>query len=414
MRTRAAALIFFLAATLLWLAVARTTPTAAGALAAPQRRIQPSRSRASAEPRPRIDYTSFDHAAAQHQKSCDSCHKFPSPNWKDVRLGDAAFPDITEYPEHASCLECHRTQFFARERPRPKICSVCHVSVTPRNTVRWPYPTLAEKYDASPKGHAAVSDFGVSFPHDKHEGLFSGLETDSNAAALFVSASFARNAAARQDDPAKANSACATCHQTFQPQNDSDEENVTKPPKGLAEGAFWLKKGAFKTAPRDHTTCFTCHSADAGLPPAPNDCAACHKLLQPSQRLTLTSAHDDFDPKLAAVMGVTDRATLRRWSGRETARFRHEWPPHDLACASCHKAEQMSAAEPAARRVTVLSCGGGGTGCHIEPTPDGILNTEFAQRVANPKFECIKCHVANGRLPVPASHADALSAATKK
>jgi len=412
MRIRATALVFFLAAALLWLASSRTPPATAGAVNPPQRRAQTSRGRATAPPSPRADYANFDHASAQHRKACDSCHKFPSPNWKEVRKGDSAFPDIAEYPEHASCLECHRAQFFARERPQPRICSVCHVNVTPRDTVRRPYPTLADAFDASPKGRTAVSDFGVSFPHDKHEGLFGELKNDSDSDALFVRASFARGA--RQDDAAKANAFCANCHQTFRPQGDSDEENATKPPKGLAEGAFWLKKGAFETAPRDHSTCFTCHSADGGIEPMPTNCAACHKLLQPSERLSLTAAHDDFDPKLAASMGVADRATLRRWAGRETARFRHEWPPHDLACASCHKVGQMNAAAPASRRVSVQSCGGGGTGCHIEPTPDGILNAEFAQRSSNPKFECVKCHVANGRLPVPASHAAALDAATKK
>jgi hypothetical protein len=413
MRTRAVTLFVLLAATLLWLAASRATPATAGALTEPQRRTQTSRSRAPATPRARIDYANFDHANAQHLKACDACHKFPSPNWKDVRKADAAFADISEYPEHSSCLECHRTQFFARERPQPKICSVCHVNVTPRNTVRWPYPSLAESYDASTKGRTASSDFGVAFPHDKHEGLFSELQRDRGAGALFMKASFASSARARQDDPAKANAACATCHQTFQPQGDSGEENMTMPPKGLAEGAFWLKKGAFKTAPRDHATCFTCHSADGGTEPMPTNCAACHKLLPTTERLSLTSAHDDFDPKLAAAMSVTDRATLRRLSGRETARFRHEWPPHDLICADCHKVAQMSAAEPSLRRVPVLSCGGAGAGCHIEPTPDGILNTEIAQRTANPKFECVKCHVANGRLPTPASHTSALLVVTK-
>ena len=414
MRYRAAILIVFLAAALLWLAVSRTTLTAAGGRGVPQRRAQTSRSRASAAPRSRAKLANFDHAAAQHQKACDSCHKFPSPNWKEVRKPDAAFPDITEYPQHASCLECHRTQFFARERPQPKICSVCHVNVTPRDTARWPYPTLDERFDASPKGHAAVSDFGVSFPHDKHEGLFSELQIDTKPGALFVKASFTVTPLTQQDDPAKANASCATCHQTFQPQNDSGEENVTPPPKGLAEGAFWLKKGALKTAPRNHSTCFTCHSAEGGVEPMPANCAACHKLIPIAERLSITSAHDDFDPKLAAAMGVTDRATLRRLSGRETARFRHEWPPHDLACMACHTVAQMSAAEPVARRVAVQSCGGAGTRCHIEPTPDGVLNTEFAMRETNPKFECVKCHIANGRLPVPVSHASALSAVTKK
>jgi hypothetical protein len=300
----------------------------------------------------------------------------------------------------------------SRERPRPKICSVCHVNVTPRRTVRWPYPTLGETFDASTKGRTAVSDFGVSFPHDKHQELFGELKTNSDPDAPFVRATFTR--AVRQDDTAKANAVCANCHQTFQPQGDSDEENVTKPPEGLAEGAFWLKKGTFKTSPRDHSTCFTCHSTDGGIEPTPANCAACHKLLQPAERLSLTAAHDDFDPKLAASMGVIDRTTLRRWAGREAARFRHEWPPHDLACTSCHEVGQMNSAEPAARRMNVISCGGGGTGCHIEPTPDGILNAAVAKKSANPEFVCVKCHIANGRLPVPASHASAVNAATKK
>jgi hypothetical protein len=245
--------------------------------------------------------------------------------------------------------------------------------------------------------------------------LFSELETDAKPGALFVRASLAGTARSRQEDPAKANASCATCHQTFQPQNDSDDEYATKPPKDLAEGEFWLKKGTFKTAPRDHSACFTCHSADGGIEPMPTNCATCHKLLQPAERLSLVSAHGDFDPKLAASMGVTDRATLRRWAGREAARFRHEWPPHDLACTACHQTAQMNAAEPAARRVPVLSCGGGGTGCHIEPTPDGLLNTAVAKKAADPKFVCTSCHVSNGRLPTPVSHTSALpSPATKK
>lgn len=414
MRARTVTFIAFLAVTVLWLAASHAALFMAVAGGEPQRRPQTTRRRAQTAPRPRVNYYDFDHATAQHRKACDACHKFPSANWKGARKPDAAFADITEYPEHASCLECHRTQFFARERPQPKICAVCHVNATPRNTSRWPFPTLPDAFDASPKGRTAASDFGVSFPHDKHEGLFSGLIDGADTAALFVRASFAGPRRARQDDPAKANASCATCHQTFRPQNDSDDEYVTKPPKGLAEGDFWLKKGTFKTAPRDHSTCFTCHSADGGVEPMPANCAACHKLLQPSDRLSLTSAHGDFDPKLAASMGVTDRATLRRWAGREAARFRHEWPPHDLACTDCHKTEQMNAAEPRARRVAVLSCGGAGSGCHIEPTPDGLLNTAVAKKAADPKFVCASCHVLNGRLPTPASHTSALPSPAKK
>lgn len=104
----------------------------------------------------------FSHSThvTKQKLACDSCHKFPTKNWKEVRKGDAAFPDVAEFPEHASCLNCHRQQFFARERPAPKICSNCHVKATPIDTSRHVFPSLGETN--------VVSEFRVHFPHDKH------------------------------------------------------------------------------------------------------------------------------------------------------------------------------------------------------------------------------------------------------
>jgi hypothetical protein len=78
----------------------------------------------TAQKKPQVDYSRFSHQThiAQQKLSCDSCHKFPTKNWKEVRKGDAAFADTAEFPEHSSCLNCHRQQFFARERPAPRIC----------------------------------------------------------------------------------------------------------------------------------------------------------------------------------------------------------------------------------------------------------------------------------------------------
>src|SRR5438067_3837801 len=61
----------------------------------------------------RIDYSRFSHIThvSAQKPACDSCHKFPTKNWKDVRKGDVAFPDVTEFPEHSSCLNCHGPQF---------------------------------------------------------------------------------------------------------------------------------------------------------------------------------------------------------------------------------------------------------------------------------------------------------------
>ena len=109
--------------------------------------------------RRRIDYTSFSHRTEKHRAACSSCHTFPSKNWKQVRKGDDAFPDVTEYPEHQACLSCHRQQFFAREQPVPRICSNCHVKATPADASRHVFPSLGRDY---------ASEFKVMFPHDKH------------------------------------------------------------------------------------------------------------------------------------------------------------------------------------------------------------------------------------------------------
>lgn len=413
-RCKAVALATFVAVASLAFASPRRDVTAKGSRAAPvqQRRARPTQRGSQSVVRtrtPRRDNLKFSHRVPEHQRqACDSCHKFPSPNWKDVRGRDEAFPDITQYPEHASCLNCHRRQFFASERPAPRICSVCHAVATPRDQTRHPFPNPSEAFDASAKGRTARSDFGINFPHDKHLDLFSEYRpaNGEGTGLRFVRASFRRvgEFANQGSDP----KSCATCHQTYQPQNDSDDEFVTKPPMDLPEEAFWLKKGTFKTLPRDHAACFTCHSDEGGINPPPSDCAACHKLLPPGLNTSLTKAHDDFDPKLAAAMGITDKTPLEMWSRRGAARFRHEWPPHDLACTTCHNAAAMNTLDEATKKVPVLSCGGGGTGCHVEPTGDGALNMAVARKKAEPNFQCAKCHVLNGRLPTPETHLQAV------
>ncbi len=109
----------------------------------------------------RVDYREFLHRShvVEQKLACESCHRFPSKNWKAVRKGDEAFPDIGEYPEHKDCLNCHRAQFFARERPAPRICKNCHVNATPNNTARLAFPSL---------GRSVVSEFVINFPEVKH------------------------------------------------------------------------------------------------------------------------------------------------------------------------------------------------------------------------------------------------------
>jgi hypothetical protein len=371
-------------------AVAAENPT-------PQKPVRNTRAK------PRVDYLSFSHRThvGKQKLSCDSCHKFPSKNWKEVRKGDTAFPDVADFPEHASCLNCHRSQFFARERPAPLICSNCHVNVSPRDTARFLFPSLGDVSDSTKKRRDIVSEFAVNFPHDKHmDVLGSNFQPSQPLGVRFVHAGFQKEKPKEESDP----KVCVMCHQTYQPQGDSAEEYVTKPPKDLGD-AFWLKKGTFKTIPVSHTPCSTCHSTEAGIEPAPSKCEVCHKLLPAQNEAT------DFDLKLAATMGIADPMILNRWKRRESSgTFPHAGGEHPtLGCSTCHNIPTMNTTDPKSLKVAVKSCGGA-EGCHVTATSDegGALNFEIDQRKAKADFQCTKCHVVFGTRPVPANHVEAI------
>jgi hypothetical protein len=353
--------------------------------------------------KPRIDYAKFSHQThvVAQKLVCSSCHKVPAKNWKEVRKGDAAFPDVSDFPEHASCLNCHRPQFFARERPAPVICANCHVNNSPRDTSRFVFPSLGDVTDPKLKRRELVSEFTVGFPHDKHIDVVGLNFPDSRRdRGWFVSVSLQEK---KKDGPPKS---CPVCHETYQPQGNSSEEYVTRPPKNIGD-AFWLKKGTFKTAPNSHTVCFTCHSADSGIAPVPTDCNACHKLSLPVQLKV------DFDPRLAATMGITDPTMLGKWIRRVSAgAFRHEGGEHpDLNCMACHNVASptFSTLDAKTSTVPVRSCGGA-NGCHITATTDGggALNFEIDQRKKDPAFVCTKCHVEFGKEAVPEDHPTAI------
>ena len=375
---------------------------------APQRSVQGRRlSKVRVEQKPRIDYSHFSHGThvIQQNLACDSCHKFPSKNWKDARKGNAAFPDVTDFPEHASCLNCHRQQFFARERPAPVICSNCHVNVTPRDTTRFLFPSLGGIPGVTNKRRESP-EFQINFPHDKHLDVVSlNTPIPSTSSLIGFTAVSWRAKKGAETEP----KSCPVCHQTYLPQGKSDEEYVTKPPKNLGD-AFWLKKGTFKTIPNSHT-CFSCHNADLGIAPAPSECNGCHK---PGQTQTPAS---DFDPKLAEQMAITDQTILTIWSRRiSSGAYRHEGGDHpNLSCLTCHTVATMNTLEPKTLKVGVKSCGGA-EGCHITATTDdgGILNYEIDQKKAKASFECTKCHVSYGKQAVPESHVKAIPTAKTK
>jgi hypothetical protein len=330
------------------------------------RGVQPQRKR-PAPPKPRVDYSKFSHRThvSVQQVTCDGCHKFPTKNWKDVRKGDAAFPDVAEFPNHDSCLDCHREKFFARERPAPAICSNCHMQATPKNLARHRFPSLGETN--------VDSEFAVLFPHDKHAEV---IGSDAKS--------------------------CATCHQVNRPQGSSDDEYLTKPPADLGEG-FWLKKGTFQSFPATHAECFTCHSTESELAPLPSSCDACHKF--PSAEAKTA----DADARAATKMGLSGSGVLRAWSRRySSATFRHE-VHSELECTKCHDAAKINTTDSLGAKVSVQSCGGA-EGCHVTATVDegGILNYEIDERKKKSDFQCTKCHLRFGSQQIPASHLQAI------
>jgi hypothetical protein len=373
------------------LVVAAFGVAAASWEAGAQRRRAPRRAAAPA----RVEPARFAHTTPAHRRACDTCHAFPSANWKEARAGEEGFPDATEFPRHASCLECHRKQFFASERPAPKICSVCHVAVTPRETARNPFPNPVERFRRSARARDFVSAFRVSFPHAKHLEMLASARPGPSSPFL--------RATLRPQD---ANAVCATCHQTYQPQGESGDEYATPMPKDF--DGFWLKKGTFKTMPEGHAKCFECHSLDSGLSPAPSDCAACHVLLEGA-----AGAQTDFDDAVAKRMGVDDPYTLKVWRRRDaSATFPHDGGLHtEVGCTSCHDVAAMDAARGKAQ-IRIQSCGGD-MGCHITATPDegGALTFEVDRRKGDAGFACAKCHVAYAKRPIPPAHAEAVAKA---
>lgn len=370
-----------------------------------QSRAPKKATKPAAPKKPRVDYSQFSHDThiTLQKLSCDSCHKFPTKNWKEVRQGEAAFPDVAEFPEHSSCLNCHRAQFFARERPAPAICSNCHVSVTPRDTTRFLFPSLGDITDPKLKAREFVSEFRVGFSHDKHVDVvgFNQPGFTQDRVAHFIAVAWQTGAQKKPEQP----KSCPVCHQTYQPQGDSSEEYVTTPPKNLGD-AFWLKKGTFKTIPNSHTVCFTCHNTDAGIAPAPSECNACHKLAGPP-----TVLKTDFDPKLVETIGVKDKTILTAWPGRSSSgTFRHEGGEHpDVNCNQCHNISVMNTLDVKTMVVPVRSCGGA-EGCHVTATTDdgGALNYEIDQKKANPTYVCTKCHISFGQHEVPVTHVQAM------
>ncbi len=303
----------------------------------------------------------FSHAVADHKKKdCSSCHTIPTKNWAAAR----GFPDVSDFPGHASCIGCHRRDFFAGNRPA--ICAGCHISPGPRGTARFPFPVSSRS-----------TEFSTIFPHDVHQDLIAKNEKNRDVAvAHFVSASFRRVAA---DDKTQFNN-CAICHKTSTtlPKTEPRINPLLTPIADAATENFTPKATFFKDSPSGHSSCFQCHFQ--GLNPTGTECAGCHRLEEPY-----------FDQNL-----------LRRYS----LKFDHASTNHaNKDCTTCHLRITQNADLRSMKDadVPILTCST--SSCHGSNILEEIGKRETGDAEKRPVFQCNYCHTpAIGRFPIPASH----------
>lgn len=307
----------------------------------------------------------FSHATAAHKKQeCGSCHKNPTANWVTAR----GFPDVADFPGHVACFACHKSDFFAGNKPA--ICAGCHVNPGPRGAGRFPFP-------ASNRQH----EFSTIFPHSVHQDIIaSNVTRPPVAVAHYVMASFTRTPLPLFDDKPPTFNNCAICHQTRTalPKSVPRIPAAMQPLADPAADDFAPKPGFFRDLPQGHASCFTCHFQ--GIKPAGTDCASCHKLTTPYtdtnevKRYSLKFDHQQKDHSARDCMTchvrISQNADLRTMKDADVP---------FMACASCHNHGDDLAKEVAKRNETAAA--------------------------KQPAFQCTYCHTpAIGRFPVPASH----------
>jgi hypothetical protein len=318
----------------------------------------------------------FSHTEPKHQtKTCAQCHMMPTPNWVAAR----GFPDVAQFPGHASCFTCHTSAVLmgAKIGGKPAFCLGCHSNVAPGRA-----PFLAFPVASRPR------EFNIRFPHNVHQDILARLEPRTDiAVAHYVNATWAPSTA---DEKKAAFNSCAVCHVQrvklpahvdTPPIKDELKADMTAASEKVDTTAAY-----FKTMPAGHQTCFTCHYS--GIKPAANECAGCHTLTKPYQ----------------------PTETLHRYS----VKFDHTQKDHaGKDCMACHVriAQNSDAAAMKDPDVPILAC----AACHGDPfngakkgannySVSAIAN-ELTERQKDKTMQCTYCHsTAVGRYPVPASH----------
>jgi hypothetical protein len=350
------------------------------------------------------DYSRFSHASASHLKrDCASCH----------RIVSFERPDLTDFPDHPSCVECHRRQFFSGARPA--ICSNCHTVVSPRGEARFKFPKPG-----------VAGEFADVFPHANHVKTTSLIQFKKVIG-----------------EKANTQASCLYCHKVDAAKRDAPS---------LAQGthSFAPPAGTFMTTPTSHATCFQCHWREGvenrDQPPFADECARCHRNVEAARLAgvvnTDASARDGASlvvanvapvaRKIPAPLTPTPRAGVL--PARIVPKFVHELESHKkklneegkevaISCLQCHVAIRKAATLESLRltenRVGLLTCSS--SACHTAVSGMAQLKLsvyrELRERAKDAKFDCALCHTPPASLAaeVPCGHyAAVLAGATKE
>jgi hypothetical protein len=323
-------------------------------------------------------FSSFDHNTASHRRqSCAECHKSPTGT-SSARTDSGEtyrYPDITDYPDHDACIDCHRQQFF--RGARPPICAICHTKVSPRDKARFAFPKANQ-----------ATQFSIRFPHDVHQDIIAKSSEAPERGrqirpAHFVNAKFSPALPAQDDKRVEFNN-CAICHApavaktyTVAPRRPQTIALETGQVAASHREKLAAPVGYFRAVPNGHDSCFNCHYSEQK--PTRNECAGCHipsrnRLAESNiiERYSLKFSHDE----------ITEGGTF----------------PHNINCVTCHvritQSEDLRSLKP---DVPIFSCGGN---CHGEK-----IKAEISQRQDKEITSCSYCHTPFiGSLPIPQSH----------
>lgn len=348
-----------------------------------------------------INYSNFihDNNHVKYDKAnhanCNDCHTLASPLQFDIK----------DYPDHPSCVGCHRQQFFTGARP--VICTICHKAVSPRDDRRFDFPRPSTD---------VTREFPGRFPHGLHQDLLARARPaqELGGELRLIRASFNMNGA---DVQAQEN--CATCHASY--------DKTQKDEAGFFPGAGWPDNmlpgvGTFRKipfGPEGHRTCFACHASSTkewkSPSPVANDCAGCHSkaasgLTPTAQPKPAPGAMMTATRPVAPLMKVSFTGALL--PSRKVFNFQHEGGgaggSHTEGCTTCHiniTQEQTLIVKP---DVPIASCAichiAGGRKSSLKKGTDTTITTEMDAWIGSKKA-CLSCHTPEiGSRPPPCSH----------